>query len=1130
MNLQAQQKSSNKRAGKRIAYFNEQDIAVPSKELQHQLKEGQYYGHGGNIPTSQAMEFTNAGVLPGAPNNVGLMNSVYPPDRGESMMMSQPVTAVKWQNSLIGSRLPERCDSSWQPSPAMWNHNMAYGGHQKGTHPSAGAPGFYGHPGSMKRSQEKGVVVSQLELYEDAVQQMMSQKIQLEQQALVRQQAQMNSFHQMQKQQQQQQSQSLPLQPFQLAFGHQGQKQGLPELLHVFQEAPACGPTFTTQQKQLPQLQLFENFYPQQQQQQAATQAFSLQQATSIAQPHVAAAAPQHHMMAHQFQQTERNQELFKALTEQNQQSVLPQTQLSFPRRSRRLSKEGILPTSSAGEVLASKPVAEESSNLFLHHWQSQQQQQEIQLQHHHEILGHNKGSYPQPTRMDLGQKETLLNSEMTQPETERPAASQNGKDEEKQVATGEESTQRVSDFPGVRGGVIQSTRRRRRVSQEANLLTLAQKAVELASLQDVKESDTSEEEKSAAAAAAAAEPPAAKSVVEFASSSPASKRAREDSNLVPLIIPVSVPVRKVDLQDFGREKGEEGKLQRVQANDRGPFERKPSVIVTRRRSNRSTNMENSLQPEDAVPKDEAENFARKPKQRPRPEPLFIPPKAGTFIAPPVYSNITPYQSHLRSPVRLADHPSDRNFELPPYTPPPILSPVREGSGLYFNAILSSSGHTVPPPATPKSAHRTLLRSNSSEVTPPVLSVMGEATPVSIEPRINVGTRFQAEIPFLRDRSLAEGDKHKADLVWWPWGDLEINKTNQENVENLLAAACSSIFPGAGTNQELALHFLHETKGNVLAALGKLLLTGPGRPPVHPLADYHYTGSDKWKVAEKKLFNKGIAIYKKDFFLVQKLIKTKTVAQCVEFYYTYKKQVKIGRNGTLIFGDIDVTNEKSMKDEAEIDIKSSHRFARVLPPRRVIFNEDHGHMAEENEEEEEEETEEKVVKEAEELDDRKRSTAFPKDAQTLQANEMVNEVISLSSHEANAPGEASGRTGRKPKEATVKFRKTLPPGQRRRRKQKIKPDLTAKVQNEESTFPCKKCGRVFYKVKSRSAHMKSHAEQEKKAAALKQQEREAAAAAAVAAAQSQEQQEESSDSRSSSGSSSSDSSDEDRKI
>lgn len=1111
MNLQTQQKSSTKRTGKRLAYFNEQDIAVSSKEPQQQLKEGQYYGHGGNIPVSQTMEIPHTGGLTSAPNNVALMNSVYNQDRGESMMMSQPVTAVKWQNSLMGNRLPERGDAHWQSPPAMWNHSMVFGGNPKGPHSNAGAPGFYGHPEALKRNQEKGVFVSQLDLYEDAVQQMMSQKAQLEQQALVRQQAQMNSFHQMQKQQQQ--NQSLPLQPFQLAFGHQGQKQGLPELLHVFQEAPASSsPAFTAQQKQqaLPQLQLFENFYPQQQQQQAATQAFSLQQTASIAQPHVAAAAPQHHMMAHQFQQTERNQELFKALTEQNQQTVLPQTQIPFPRRSRRLSKEGVLMTS-AGDVLASKQAEEQSSNLFLHHWHTHQQ--EVPLQQPPESLAHNKSSYSHPKRMDLGQKDALVNSELSQMETERQAVAQNGRDGEKQTAAAEENTPRTNDFQGVRGGVIQSTRRRRRVSQEANLLTLAQKAVELASLQNVKELDTSEEKKSVLIAAPG--PTTAKSVVEFASSSPAPKKAREDSSLVPLIIPVSVPVRKIDLQNLGKEKPEDGKLQRGQTNDRGPCERKPSVIVTRRRSNRNTNMETSNQHEDAVPKDEAEGFPRKPKQRPRPEPLFIPPKAGTFIAPPVYSNITPYQSHLRSPVRLADHPSDRNFELPPYTPPPILSPVREGSGLYFNAILSSSGHSVPPPMTPKSAHRTLLRSNSSEVTPPVLTVVGEATPVSIEPRINVGTRFQAEIPSLQDRSLAAVDEHKAELVWQPWGDLETNKVTQENVENLLAAACSSIFPGAGTNQELALHFLHEAKGSILGALTKLLLKRPVRSPTHPLADYHYTGSDNWKVAEKKLFNKGIAIYKKDFFLVQKLIKTKTVAQCVEFYYTYKKQVKIGRNGTLIFGDIDGANEKSVRDEAEVDIKSSHRFARVLPLRRDIYSEEQGHAEEEEEEEEEGD---------EGLDNGKKSTLPLKDAETLQAGVTASDA-NIRSQEVTA----TGRTGRKPRETTMKPRKPITvPVQRRRRKQKIKSDATSKTQNTENTFPCKKCGRVFYKVKSRSAHMKSHAEQEKKAAALKQQEREAAAAAA--AAHSEAQQEESSETGSNSSGSSSGSSDEDGEI
>lgn len=35
-------------------------------------------------------------------------------------------------------------------------------------------------------------------------------------------------------------------------------------------------------------------------------------------------------------------------------------------------------------------------------------------------------------------------------------------------------------------------------------------------------------------------------------------------------------------------------------------------------------------------------------------------------------------------------------------------------------------------------------------------------------------------------------------------------------VEDLLTAACSSILPGAGTNQELALHCLHESRGDIL--------------------------------------------------------------------------------------------------------------------------------------------------------------------------------------------------------------------------------------------------------------------------------------------------------------------------
>lgn len=52
-------------------------------------------------------------------------------------------------------------------------------------------------------------------------------------------------------------------------------------------------------------------------------------------------------------------------------------------------------------------------------------------------------------------------------------------------------------------------------------------------------------------------------------------------------------------------------------------------------------------------------------------------------------------------------------------------------------------------------------------------------------------------------------------------------------------------------------------------------------------------------------------------------VTTKTVAQCVEFYYTYKKHVKIGRNGTLIYGEAEPLESKTA--EEEMDHKVSER-------------------------------------------------------------------------------------------------------------------------------------------------------------------------------------------------------------
>lgn len=62
-------------------------------------------------------------------------------------------------------------------------------------------------------------------------------------------------------------------------------------------------------------------------------------------------------------------------------------------------------------------------------------------------------------------------------------------------------------------------------------------------------------------------------------------------------------------------------------------------------------------------------------------------------------------------------------------------------------------------------------------------------------------------------------------------------------------------------------------------------------------------------------------------------MQSKTVAQCVEFYYTYKRQVKIGRNGILTFGPPESPAEKQL--EAVVDEKVERVAASCLGEREM---------------------------------------------------------------------------------------------------------------------------------------------------------------------------------------------------
>ncbi|KAJ9581309.1 hypothetical protein L9F63_023515, partial [Diploptera punctata] len=243
-------------------------------------------------------------------------------------------------------------------------------------------------------------------------------------------------------------------------------------------------------------------------------------------------------------------------------------------------------------------------------------------------------------------------------------------------------------------------------------------------------------------------------------------------------------------------------------------------------------------------------------RKKPRPEPLYIPPHPHPL-----------FQSRLRSPRLCTSSPP------PPYTPPPMLSPARNGQGLFCSTTLphckngesSGSDESQQGPAT------------SSDCAPE-----SDATP-----HINIGQEFQCAIPAWNpDREKANREPSYEHLLW----DPGISKfCTDAEVEMYLEFACCAAVPGGGRNKEYALHLLHMCHGNIHEAMLKLMQPTPTLPPGHPLLAYEYTESDRWNAEEMDTFHQGLLKYDKDFRSVAEEIGTKTVKQCIQFYYLWKK-------------------------------------------------------------------------------------------------------------------------------------------------------------------------------------------------------------------------------------------------
>ncbi|KAJ8309353.1 hypothetical protein KUTeg_014227 [Tegillarca granosa] len=335
-------------------------------------------------------------------------------------------------------------------------------------------------------------------------------------------------------------------------------------------------------------------------------------------------------------------------------------------------------------------------------------------------------------------------------------------------------------------------------------------------------------------------------------------------------------------------------------------------------------------------------------------------------------------------------------------------------------------------------------------------------------PHVNIGPQYQAEIPaYNSNRSGLKYVTCKEDLVWDP-----SSMKDEEDVQYYHDFATCAAVKGNGANVEYAMHLLHMAKGNIQDAM-LALMDGSSKLPVnHTLLTYKYQDHLHVIEAVKSLRHC--------------LIEGKTCRQCVQLYYLWKKVCPDEHKRLRI-----IRRKREQEELYNIRTRQQQEQSQAATSTApaAVSNQMEGTTTTTEQDAYSDLDSDSSIDNYDQMDkddDMLSSSSVNASPASFRAspapvfscdypecNATFTSKKALSGHVRIHGGGLSNKTVPvlPPPQETLEFRG---PG-RPAKPQTSTPNKTqATVSETGESFPCKLCGRVFAKVKSRSAHMKSH--------------------------------------------------------